>query len=160
MSEGLVLPEGASVLDIGCGFGDLLEYFRSKGSGLRYTGCDISPDVLEVARNRHPDAQFDLRDILDEPYPERSFDFVLMSGIFNHRLEDNEGFLERMLTCAHRMCVQGIAANMTTDQVDFKEGRLYYFNPERVLKFCHTLSRRVAMRHDYPLYEFTVFVYR
>ena len=104
--------------------------------------------------------QFDERDILERSYPENSFDYVCISGIFNHRLTDNEGFLKRMLSAAYRTGVRGVAANMTTDRVDYRDDELYYFNPERVLRFCLSLSRRVFLRHDYPLYELTVFIYR
>jgi ubiquinone/menaquinone biosynthesis C-methylase UbiE len=160
MADGLREIANASILDIGCGFGDLYHYLTGRAAGLRYVGCDISPDLLQVARERHPQVQFDLRDVLDAPYPENSFDYVFISGIFNYRIEDNEGFLEQTLATAYRMCVRGVAANMMTDQVDYRDKHLHYFNPERVLRFCRKLSRRVALRHDYPLYEFTVFVYR
>lgn len=160
MADGLRNIANASVLDIGCGFGDLYDYLAGRAAGLRYVGCDISPDLLQVARERHPHVQFDLRNVLDAPYPEQSFDYVYISGMFNYRVEDNEGFLERTLATAYRMCAWGIAANMMTDQVDYRDEHLHYFSPERVLRFCRKLSRRVVLRHDYPLYEFTVFVYR
>lgn len=160
IADGLHDIANASVLDLGCGFGDLYRYLAGRAAGLQYVGCDISPDVLQVARERHPQLRFDLRDILDEPYPDRSFDYVVASGIFNHRIEDNEGYLERTLGAAFRISARAIAANMTTDQVDYKDDRLHYFSPEQVLRFCRSLSRRVALRHDYPLFEFTVFVYR
>ena len=160
MADGLREFANASVLDLGCGFGDLYRYLAGCAAGLRYVGCDISPDLLQVARERHPQVQFDLRNVLDAPYPEQSFDYVFISGMFNYRIEDNAAFLQQTLAAAYHMCARGIAANMMTDQVDYRDEHLHYFSPERVLRFCRTLSRRVALRHDYPLYEFTVFVYR
>lgn len=160
MFEGLVLRDTASILDIGCGFGDFYQYLVSQGATPRYVGCDISPEVLNVARNRYPDVQFELRDVIEDPYPDKSFDYVCISGIFNHRLDDNENFLRKMLSTAYRTCSRGVAANMTTDRVDYQDNHLYYFNPESVLSYCLTLTPRVALRQDYPLYEFTTFVYR
>lgn len=160
MVEGLRELDGASVLDIGCGFGDLYRYLKAGGHDVRYTGCDLSSDVLDVARARHPGVTFEVRDVLERPYPTRSFDYVCMSGIFNHCLSDNDGFLHRMLAVSFESCAKGVAANMTTDYVDYQDAHLHYFNPEAVFCYGRTLTRRVALRHDYPLYEFTVFLYR
>lgn len=151
---------GKSVLDIGCGFGDLYHYLSAGGVDVRYTGCDISPEILAVARERHPGLTVEERDVLEDPYPDEAFDYVFLSGIFNRRLSDNEGFLERLLACAYRTCAVAVCANMTTDQVDYRDDHLYYFNPEGVVRFCRSLSRFVALRHDYPLFEFTVFIYQ
>jgi len=160
LAGGLGDLTGASVLDVGCGFGDFLTYLDGRWPGVRFTGCDLAPSVLDVARARHPQAAFDQRDVLETPYADGSFDYVTISGIFNHLIEDNEGFLQNMLAASFKMARKGVAANMVTDAVDYQDAGLYYFNPERVLGYCRALSRRVALRHDYPLYEFTVFIYR
>jgi hypothetical protein len=83
-----------------------------------------------------------------------------MSGIFNHRLSDNDGFLRRMLAASFDVCRKGVAANMTTRYVDYQDAYLYYFSPEDVFRLAQTLTRRVALRQDYPLHEFTIFLYR
>jgi hypothetical protein len=55
----------------------------------------------------------------------------------------------------------GIAFNMMTSHVDYRDDHLFYAKPGDVVDFCaDSLSRRVVLRHDYPLYEFTVYVYR
>ncbi len=159
MSEGMPALAGASVLDIGCGFGDFYGYLRRRGHDVTYVGCDLSPDVLGVARSRYPGVNFEVRDVLEQPYLERSFDYVCMSGIFNHRIEDNEGFLRHMLATSFRTCAKGTVANMTTDFVDYQDAHLFYFSPEAVFRHCRSLTRRLALRHEYPLYEFTIFLY-
>ena len=43
-----------SVLDIGCGFGDLIEYLMEKNVNFsRYHGIDISSNILEFARLKY-----------------------------------------------------------------------------------------------------------
>ncbi|MGB9181042.1 MAG: methyltransferase domain-containing protein [Pyrinomonadaceae bacterium] len=44
------LPAGATILDVGCGSGWLSEYFARLGYDV--TGIDISPDLIEMARER------------------------------------------------------------------------------------------------------------
>lgn len=154
------VQSGDSVLDIGCGFGDLFDYLAAHEIDVRYTGCDISADVLAVARERHPGLTFEERDVLAAPYAAQAFDHVFISGIFNHVIADNIGFMERVMAGSFAASAVGVYANMTTDQVDYRDEHLHYFNPESVLRFCRRLSRHVAMRHDYALYEFTVSVVR
>jgi SAM-dependent methyltransferase len=151
--------DGKSVLDVGCGFGDFYDYLVANGKQARYVGVDISPKLLAVARERHPGMRFEERDILIEPMAER-FDYVVESGIFNHRLKSNEEFTRSMLAAMFDLSRLGLAANMMSDHVDYKDDHLYYYNPEEYLGFCKQLSRFVTLRHDYPLYEFTVYVYR
>src|SRR5690348_4633106 len=75
---------GASVLDVGCGLGDLCGWLRANSCDARYTGIDIAPAMIEAARRRFPDARFEVRDLLSD-VPNGSFDYVLSSGMFTHR---------------------------------------------------------------------------
>src|SRR5262249_57542961 len=72
------VPPGASVLDIGCGTGDLLAALRpSEG-----VGVDLSPKLIDRAREKHPDLHFFVADAesLDAPeLPNRRFDYPALS---------------------------------------------------------------------------------
>ena len=74
--------------------------------------------------------------------------------------EQFEKWRQEIVRKMFNLCRIGIAINMVTDYVDYKEDYLYYYSPEETLKFCKTLSKWVALRHDYPLHEFTVYVYK
>src|SRR5690349_8621815 len=50
----LFIPPGASVLEIGCGSGELLAQVRAG----KKTGVDLSETQLAAARTRLPDAEF------------------------------------------------------------------------------------------------------
>lgn len=151
--------DGKSVLDVGCGFGDFADYLQGHGRRCRYVGVDINPTLLEVARRRHPELRFEERDLLAQPLDER-FDYVVESGVFNHRLSDNETFAQRMLAAMYATCRLGVAANLMSDRVDYRDDDLYYFHPEAYLHYGSGLSPYVTIRHDYPLYEFTLYIYR
>ena len=45
-----------SIVDIGCGYGDLFGYLRSIGWHGEYVGIDIVPELIEEARRRYPEA--------------------------------------------------------------------------------------------------------
>lgn len=150
---------GASVCDVGCGFGDLIPYLRERFGEFRYTGVDLSPSLVEEARRRHPDYEFHCLDILADDFDLRA-DYYLLSGALNFRVEDNWALTTAMLTRMFQLADRGVAANFLTSYVNFERPHNYHHSPERVFGLARTLTRRVALRHDYPLWEFTVFLYR
>jgi len=150
---------GANILDVGCGFGDFYEYLIDRDVKIDYTGYDISPKIIDVAISKHPQIRLKVRDILKERIGEK-FDYVLESGILNKRISNNIEYAKKMITRMFELCEIGIAVNMMTDYVDYKEDYLFYYSSEDIFKFCKGLSRWVTLRHDYPLYEFTIYIYK
>lgn len=151
---------GASVLDVGCGFGDLLDYLRAKGQPpASYTGTDLNPALLDIARERHPEASFhtagDLSGFADD-----SHDFLFVSGLFNFRIEDNVGFLQTLIRDCYRVARRGVAFNCLGSFVDYQDEHLYYHREQDVFAFGKSLTRFVTLRADYPLYEFTVYLFK
>lgn len=77
-----LLPEACSILDIGCGTGDMLRIFSAERPRAKLTGLDFSPNMLSVAKNRCRDiALLDLRqgNALDLPFSDMSFDGACIS---------------------------------------------------------------------------------
>jgi len=151
---------GRRVLDVGCGFGGFYDYCRHMGQPLTYTGIDIVPALLEGAARRHPGADFIELDILDAP-DDMEMDYVVSSQGFNNRLQysDNWDVVREVLARCFRIAKEGVAFDMMSAHVDFREDHLYYFDPAKVFEFCKTLTKRVTLRHDYPLFEFCVYLY-
>jgi SAM-dependent methyltransferase len=70
-------PE-ATVLDLGCGIGEVAnELYRSGHEGI-YLGLDFSTALLSIARNRceHPSAHFQQADFADPTWVERLLEFA------------------------------------------------------------------------------------
>lgn len=77
--------KGAAVLEVGCGTGAQLAYYRAHGC--RATGIDMSSAMLGVARARLGDRTMICRgDGARLPYPDGSFDLVLASLVL-HEME-------------------------------------------------------------------------
>lgn len=149
-----------SILDLGCGFADLYDYLLEHGWNVMYTGFDVIPKLIEVAKQRHPGLNLQIKDILIDPVIE-SYDYVFASGVFNAKLsEDNELYIKNMLAKMFEMSNVGIAANFLSTYVDFQGEIEYYADPTLVFKMCKSLSKRVLLRHDYMPYEFTVYIYK
>lgn len=157
----------AKIFDFGCGTGHLLTFLKShcQYTG-EYVGCDLTEEILRVARNCHPQAKFIRRDVLADGVGE-DVDYALVSGTFNNRIGDNWVFLTTALRSLFANVRQGLAFNLLSIYVDYFDDGLYYADPEAVFRFCkENLSTRVMLRHDYQIkagvlpYEFTVYVYR
>ncbi len=73
------IPEGASVLEIGCSTGDLLAALKPK----RGVGVDLSPATIALARNKHPDLEFVVGDAHNLSIDEK-FDYIVMSDVVGY----------------------------------------------------------------------------
>jgi len=151
--------EGASVLDFGCGFGDMFGYIKSKGlKHVDYTGVDINSNFISVAKDNYQDeASFFVKNLLEEDMG-RQFDFVLSSGVFNHSLADNMGFIKSCFDKFDQVSKKGFAVNFLSDKVAFKYDYTYHANPIEILDLGYKYSNNIVLRNDYMPFEFTIFV--
>ncbi len=78
------ITEGISVLDIGCAHGGFAAILGEHVKKYSYTGIDINAQMIEVARRKHPKADFYLMDEGDFSILEnKTFDLVLVLGILH-----------------------------------------------------------------------------
>lgn len=150
--------QDSKILDFGCGFGSLFEYLQKKKLNLKYTGVDINPNFINVAKSKHRKAKFINIDIFQEPLFE-SFDYAFVSGTFNDKIHGNYKFIENSLNLFKQLNVKGIAFNCISDKVDFKEEHVFYSNPSRLLEICYKLSNKIILRNDYMPYEYSIFIF-
>jgi hypothetical protein len=92
---GLLIPADASVLEVGCGSGELLSLIRAA----RKVGVDLSGKQVERARERCPDAEFHVQAGEALSLPER-FDFIILSDTLNFAA-DVQLMLERLHEVSH-----------------------------------------------------------
>jgi SAM-dependent methyltransferase len=154
---------GFSLNDLGCGYGALFDYLRSRYRDFTYNGCDVSDSMIRAAQNRyahHPNARFFVA-----AKPPETADYGIASGIFNVRLGRNDAewrdYLEDTLDGLDRTSRKGFAFNCLTSYSDADKMRnyLYYADPCALFDLCkRRYSRYVALLHDYGLYEFTILV--
>lgn len=77
-----VLPEGARVVELGCGNGT--RETRELAARARLTGVDLSEEQLRRARERVPGAEFVHGDVTTIEFDEASLDAVVAFYVFNH----------------------------------------------------------------------------
>ncbi len=148
-----------SILDVGCGFGDLYGYLSEQGIHVDYTGVDINRNFIKTAKEVYPDARF-IEGDFEEIDIRGKYDWSFASGIFNLKIDDNRSFIEHTMRKMFKLSRKGIAADFLDAGLTSKGSGLYYQGPEAMLELCNELSDRVLMRHDYLPTDFCVYVYK
>jgi SAM-dependent methyltransferase len=85
---------GASVLEVGCGTGDLLAALVPS----RGVGVDFSERMIAIARERHPDLEFVVADAEGLALKEQ-FDFIVVSNVIGDLVD-----VQRVLASLRRLC--------------------------------------------------------
>ena len=145
------------ILDVGCGFGFLIDFLNSKKIKSDYLGIDINSEFIEIAKKRNPTSKFKVRDIQKNPL-QKKFDWIFGIGLAN--LVNSYQDLENLMTAMYNTANKGIVMNFITNYVDFKVKGTFYTSPEKIFKIAKKFSKRVTLRHDYLPYEFCVYIYK
>lgn len=150
-----------SVLDFGCGTGELVNFLDQKKMSFNYLGFDISEEMLRIANENHKKDNV----IFSSEDPKGSWDYVVGSGIFNVKMNFSENdwkqYIHHTLEKFNNISTKGFAFNALSlySDADKRRSDLFYADPLYYFDFCKkNYSRYVTLLHDYPLYEFTLLV--
>ncbi|MDP3914934.1 MAG: glycosyltransferase [Bacteroidota bacterium] len=87
-----IIPEGSTVLELGCSTGDLLNSVIP-GKGI---GVDFSPTAINIAKQKYPHLEFYLADAHDFT-PNVAIDYIIVSDLITS-LWDVQAFFRRLRT--------------------------------------------------------------
>lgn len=148
------------ILEVGCGSADLYKYLNFTGYRGKYKGYDINQNLLDLAAEKYPGIDVQLADIMNIN-TDKSFDYVVMSGVFNVKVGQDLGWVKNFITKMFDLCRNHIAFNALSTYVNFAEDKMFYIDPVEIVRFCiENLSRRVTLLHNNLPYNYTVVVFR
>jgi len=155
---------GASILDVGCGFGDFVDYLRCMNiEDYRYTGIDLVGEFIAEGQARFgsPRATF-VQTSLEDYAPASTFDYVIASGTFNQKLEGVDGYevIRRSLARMFHLSNIAVSADFISDKVEYSHEHNFNSAPETILSIAYGLSRNVTLRNDYFPFEFCATIYK
>lgn len=81
------LTSPKSVIDICCGTGNILHYFKDQQE---LKGIDINFDIIQLARNINPNIEFIATDTLQYDFDNSKYDLVVGSLPFGGKTQDNK----------------------------------------------------------------------
>ncbi|MGN2244811.1 class I SAM-dependent methyltransferase [Frateuria sp. GZRR33] len=85
--------EGRAVLDVACGTGEWLSYFREHGARV-VAGIDLSERAIDACRRRLPEGEFHCGTAETLPFAAAAFDIVTCMGSLEHFLDKPAALLE------------------------------------------------------------------
>lgn len=152
------------IIDLGCGFGDLIPYLDNKlgANNYEYVGVDINNRILEISKSKYPEKKFLCQDILSNDFNEIA-DYVISTSTFNNKLidESNYSFIKKILNKCYSISNCGVAVDFMTSYVDYKiDDDVFYYKPEEIFKISKSITKRVTLRHDYKLFDFCIYLYK
>ncbi|MBT3181173.1 MAG: class I SAM-dependent methyltransferase [Deltaproteobacteria bacterium] len=147
---------GMSLLDVGCGFGDLLDYLNKNEVSVNYTGVDILPRMILIARNMHPKSEFHNIDIFNSDDLMEKYDVAYASGTFNLDMGNNDDFIRRVIDIFYKKTNQTFSFNLLHERFKDKEKYYYYTSPEKIMGLLGDYNCDVKIVDDYLENDFTV----
>jgi SAM-dependent methyltransferase len=134
------------VIDVGCGFGDLLLYLKSRGCCVQ--GVELDPAAAETAHEYGVPVH--VGDLQDLELPSASVDVGILQHSLEHLAEPNRvlGELARVIRpggSLHIAVPNGAAAGLAIE----KETWAFLSNPVHFWYFDEMTLRKLLRRHDF-----------
>ncbi|MFC1752470.1 class I SAM-dependent methyltransferase [Thermoproteota archaeon] len=156
--------DSQSVLDVGCGQGNMLGYFKKQGiQPGYYEGIDISSEMLKIACKNYPEAVFINSDFLSDDF-NKEFDYVLASGTFNYKVTNQEVYIRTVINKLFSLSKKAAGFNLLSfyspSEMKQDDDIMYFYNPVDIFKYCLSLTPYVEIKQSYLPNDFTVFMYK
>ena len=152
--------QGASLLDVGSGLGDLYGFLKAEKIGADYTGVDISEPMVAQARQHYPDGNFLCADLFHpdkpQPFANESFDVVFCSGTFNLNIGNNEKFLAIALPRLLELTRRNMVVNLLHSRRPIYDERYFNYDPAAVTALLTPLPCEVQIIDQYLPNDFTI----
>lgn len=148
-----------SILDIGCGNGDLCRYLNENFKNIQYSGIDLIPAFLDNAiklNENYPNTKFYRGDFMSGELPEA--DYVFACGSLNYKNSDPD-FIFKAVTRLFNHSKIAFGFNLLSETTN-PNGILITYSPEIITNQCKTLSRNVTLKTDYEKGDFTIMLYK
>ena len=148
---------GCSVADIGCGAGDLYYFLLKHFTGVRYLGIDVVPAMIDAARKKYPEAEFQVSDIFSIS---RAFDYYLASGALTFNIAGGKAYYYDMIRTMYQKAARGVAFNMLDNSVHSSDDRYLAYSWHEVREVCSELTRDYKIVSGYDTGDFTVWMHK
>lgn len=146
------ISKGMTVLELGCGVGYFTEYLARSGATI--IANDISPDLLDVARQRVTagNVTFKVENAYDLTYEDETFDSVVGSSVLHH-LEVDQALEECFRVLKPGGTIYFTEPNLINPQV-FLERRIPYLQKKMHVSPNETAFVRAKLAQQFQKHGF------
>lgn len=113
-----------SVLEVGCGEGHITARLAERHGRTHVTGSDLSPEILDIAREEHPGLQFERQSVYDVGADGRRWDLIVACEVFEH-LDDPSDALRALASAANRALILSVPREPIWRALNMARGRYW-----------------------------------
>jgi SAM-dependent methyltransferase len=149
-----------TVLDAGCGMGDLIPFLYTRADRFDYLGVDINPGFIEIAKRRYRGHKFAVGDPFSGKFDQK-FDLIFSSGVMNIKVKNWPKRRLEMIKNLFELTEEALIFNMAGGYGPMPVDDLIgYADAGKVVDFCAKLTTKIEVRADYLPVDFTVVMYK
>jgi len=162
--------DNKSVLDIGCGFGEMGNFLTKRYENVLYKGVDITSEFIKNGKLLYPHLDLEIHDFhaLTKAVScsDIKFNVVLASGVLNSNYgstKKNMDYRKKSIKEMFALTDNCFAFNMLGSHPQLKnkkDSNVWYADSLEILNFCMTLTKKVLLRSNYHPTDFTIFMYK
>jgi SAM-dependent methyltransferase len=164
--DGTVLAPTASVLDVGCGMGNLIEYLHDRGIQIHdYLGIDLVAQFVELCQAKYG-APFNFAQanfVGDTFQPDRKFDVVVSMGVLVSRMPLYERYIEysirKMIALSNKYVLFNVITDIDASLGNYagrtQVGQITFIPKSKLFAILDTATSELGVR--YELHEINIY---
>ena len=164
--DATALPGAASILDIGCGMGNLIKYLQGREVGIQdYLGVDLLPQFVELCRAQYaaPFSFVETNFVSDSFQPNRKFDLVVNMGVLVSRVLLYERYIDysirKMIALSSKYVLFNVITNIDGSLGNYagrkRVGQITFIPKSRLFAILDAATRDLGVRYD--LHEVNIY---
>ncbi len=156
----------AEIIDIGCGFGDILNFFNANNIQIaKYLGIDLMEQFVQIGKKNHPESNVEFLVGNYLKCEDLKTDVVVAAGIFGHKIsdndEDNYDYIKSVFSKSFMEARVGLSFDFISDKTDYKTSdRDFHASPSRVLEIAYKFSKNIILDNSSLPFEFSVTIFK
>jgi len=135
-----------TILDIGCGPGNITKYLLNKRPDFRIEGIDISPNMIELAKANNPTAGFKVMDCREIDKLQSKFDGIICGFCFPYLSEFDSSKLVK--DCSTLLKEKGVLYISFVEGEYIRSGFQIASSGDRAYFYFHTLDSLINQLKD------------
>jgi SAM-dependent methyltransferase len=162
--RGVDLSKPVSVLDIGCGMGDLIDFLQLREASITsYLGLDLVGPFIELCRQEYlPPCEFQKTNFVSRAFaPAERFDLVVNMGVLVSRVLSYEAYVEhcinKMIALSSKYVLFNLITEVDTSLGNYRQvhrlGHITYLPKPRLMAILDRATRRA----EYTIHELRIY---